>query len=543
MMKTKMTQRALAATLTFCGAMMMLTSCTNDAIGSTDNPAPDIPNPPAPQELADYTILFYGHGSEPSLDYCIVQNLQQLYAAEAASYNKVRIAAQYKFSSPKAFEGGVNKLRMMVESEEDKKVIETFYDLYKDKAGQTYRFVVDPKMQPYDQLGDQYRYGPFEGEIAHPDSLTNFIKWAAKACPAKNYLLLLSDHGAGYMPNNDLPYSPVAKTRNLVVDSGSGKGLTLPSLTAAIEAAGIPVKALYFDACLMNSIEYMFELKDVVDYVVASSFLVPGIGGSYDALINLLAKCDGNIESALAGYNKHCVNRWDEMIGKYQKESYFDMTVTRTSGLDAYGEKIRAFTDLLVEAYKSGDEELCKKIDNATANVLKIQNSYPFYDLLIYALTVTIADPERFESAYNDMQKCYEELCQVSHQTSAYMGAEGITASVLLGWEGQYEYFDWIPVDNEWKVAANMVYKPDGTYDSVAYGDPTSGKWNSTFEQTYEQTKFDKATGWSRWIWANHQRPTVISLATAGYDPNIAEADPAAYLTFLEFMQMLQNLK
>ena len=90
MMKTKMTQRVLAATLTFCGAMMMLTSCTNDAIGSTDNPAPDIPNPPAPQELADYTILFYGHGSEPSLDYCIVQNLQQLYAAEAASYNAAR---------------------------------------------------------------------------------------------------------------------------------------------------------------------------------------------------------------------------------------------------------------------------------------------------------------------------------------------------------------------------------------------------------------------------------------------------------------------
>ena len=124
-MKTRMTQWVLAATLTFCCAMMMLTSCTNDAIGSTDNPVPVDPEPPAPQELADYTILFYGHGSEPSLDYCIVQNLQQLYAAEAASYNKVRIAAQYKFSSPEAFEGGVKKLRMMVESEEDKKVIET----------------------------------------------------------------------------------------------------------------------------------------------------------------------------------------------------------------------------------------------------------------------------------------------------------------------------------------------------------------------------------------------------------------------------------
>jgi hypothetical protein len=34
-----------------------------------------------------------------------------------------------------------------------------------------------------------------------------------------------------------------------------------------------------------------------------------------------------------------------------------------------------------------------------------------------------------------------------------------------------------------------------------------------------------------------------MSLATADYDPNIAEADPTAYLTFLGFVQLLQNNK
>ena len=97
MMKIRMTNWVLAATLTICGAMMLLTSCT-DTVGSKDNPGPI--DPPAPQELADYTIIFYGHGGDPSLDICIVENLKQLYAAEAASYDKVRIAGQYKFSSP-----------------------------------------------------------------------------------------------------------------------------------------------------------------------------------------------------------------------------------------------------------------------------------------------------------------------------------------------------------------------------------------------------------------------------------------------------------
>ena len=52
----KLTQRVFIATLTFCGAMMMLTSCT-DAIGSMDNPVnPEQPISPA-DELAKETFM------------------------------------------------------------------------------------------------------------------------------------------------------------------------------------------------------------------------------------------------------------------------------------------------------------------------------------------------------------------------------------------------------------------------------------------------------------------------------------------------------
>ena len=40
-----------------------------------------------------------------------------------------------------------------------------------------------------------------------------------------------------------------------------------------------------------------------------------------------------------------------------------------------------------------------------------------------------------------------------------------------------------------------------------------------TFADTYEQTAFDKATGWSRWIKANKQRPAKMSAFTEGYTP------------------------
>lgn len=55
MMKTRMTQWVMTATLTICGAMMMLTSCT-DAIGTVDNPVkPEPPYDPA-EELAKETF-------------------------------------------------------------------------------------------------------------------------------------------------------------------------------------------------------------------------------------------------------------------------------------------------------------------------------------------------------------------------------------------------------------------------------------------------------------------------------------------------------
>ena len=56
MMKTRMTQWVMTATLTICGAMMMLTSCT-DAIGTVDNPVkPEPPYDPA-GELAQETFI------------------------------------------------------------------------------------------------------------------------------------------------------------------------------------------------------------------------------------------------------------------------------------------------------------------------------------------------------------------------------------------------------------------------------------------------------------------------------------------------------
>ena len=507
-------------------ALTMFTACSDN----DENPVtPDTPDTP---EMADYAILFYGYGGT-NLDHEILMNIEQFYTADNASYSKVKIAVQYKFSSQNDFQELLNYDPESYDDPKEKAEIEEYLaemkpwvEKWKNRCNFTFRFTVDPKKTVAQQMVADNVYGGINDHIANADSLISFINWAAKTCPAKHYVLLLSDHGAGYTPHDELPYTPANATRSFLIDSSKSDKLTMNSLKYAIDKASIKPQVIYFDACLMNCMEYLFELKDRTDYIVASAFLVPGWGGDYKVLTNLLANCNEDTESALQDYTKACVEQWDKNYGDEKVESFFDMTVIRTRGLDAFGQEVRMFTDKLLQAYQSSDE-VRQRIDSITANsVMKVYRDEPLYDLLIYSLLLAAKAPE-LETPFFEMKACYDKDCIVAHQTCAYLRAQGITGSVLLGWEGQYEEMDWRLGKDGWVLYASYVFKPDGTV--LEYQDDEvkeQAQWNSTFADTYEQTAFDKATGWSRWIKANKQRPAKMSVFTEGYTPNEPKRSP-----------------
>lgn len=522
----RMMQWVMAATLLFCGASVF-TACSSDdnAVDSID---------PDESEKADYAILFYGYGGG-NLDYDILNNIKQFYAAAPASYDKVKIAVQYKFSSQEEFEQLLYLNPDDYDDPQDKAdVVEYLEEMkswiakWQNRCCFTFRFTVDPKKTVEQQMVADNVHGCNNDHIAHADSLLAFIDWAAKACPAKQYVLLLSDHGAGYMPHEDLPYSPQSTTRSFLIDNNKSERLTVNALRYVLANASIKPQVVYFDACLMNCFENLFELKDYTDYIVASSFLVPGWGGNYTVLTNNLAGCNEDTESALKAYNKGCVEQWDKNFGDETVESFTDMTVVRTRGLDAFGQKVRQFTDILLDAYQSSDEKR-SAIDIATVNAMKIYRDSPLYDLFIYGITLAAKVPE-LEAPYFEMKKCYDDECMVSHQTCAYLRAQGINGSVLLGWEGQYEEINWQYDKGSWTFVESAVFKPDGIFylyqDEEEIEVDEEGRWGSTFADTYEQTAFDKATGWSRWIKANKQRPATMSVFTEGYNANEPRKKP-----------------
>ena len=164
----------LAAILCCAMTTSVFTACSSD---NDDNPTP---NPT--EDLVDYTVIFYGQGGA-NLDAGIMGNINQFFLADASSFKKVNVVGQFKFSTAE------NLMTIMSED-------------YATKLGsKTYRFAGKSKVENEEAwMDDANIYGADNCDCTNPDSLTNFINWAAKTCPAKNYVLILSDHGGGYMP-------------------------------------------------------------------------------------------------------------------------------------------------------------------------------------------------------------------------------------------------------------------------------------------------------------------------------------------------------
>ena len=471
----------LAAIL--CCAMM-----SSVFIACSDNDESPIPPNPS-QEMAEYTIIFYGHGGG-NLDAPIMENIQDFFNADESSYKKVNIAVQYKFSC----EDGMKATGYIDD------------DAAENWSLKTIRFVGDNSLagKGLSWLDDDMAYGEDNCDITNPDSLTNFINWAAKVCPAKHYVLIISDHGGSYMPHEDLPYEP--GTRAVVYDDGHNEDVfSVSSLTAAIRNASIRPQVIYMDACLMNNVEYQFELKDLCDYYVASTFTVPADGGDYTTLVNLLAQ-ETDIEKVLAGIVDSAIEKWDD------DRIFIDITATRMDKLDDFGVAMKAFTDKLVEAYQSGDQAVVDAIDDCTEFAFKIDEDKPSYDLIDYVNALCNELPDVFSADLRSQVINAYEASVVKAACSQTLAENDLSVelSVLMGYDNTYIYTA-IALDSDGEEVDVIVYfYSDGRRVTLKVNDPDfirDKTWESTFDATYKQLKFDKVVGWSRWIELNHQMP------------------------------------
>lgn len=120
-----------------------------------------------------------------------------------------------------------------------------------------------------------------EADMGNPQTLVDFVSWAIQKYPAKKYILIMSDHGAGWA--------------NGFSDLSSGNTLSLPEITNSIAQVqqamnGQKFEIIGFDACLMGMIEVYGSLYPYSNYMIASEEVIPATGWSYTAWLQRLAQ-------------------------------------------------------------------------------------------------------------------------------------------------------------------------------------------------------------------------------------------------------------
>lgn len=170
-----------------------------------------------------------------------------------------------------------------------------------------------------------------ETNTGDPEVLLDFLKWGIKEYPAEHYMAVLWNHGSGWNEDNvyekAIKFCPEkrklspsikrnfrergikkalfsttveeilknpASDRAILYDNESKDFLDNMEMKNVLTESAklLPEKQfdiLGFDACLMNTIEVAFQLKDTAKIIVGSEETEPNAGWPYDKLLRALS--------------------------------------------------------------------------------------------------------------------------------------------------------------------------------------------------------------------------------------------------------------
>jgi hypothetical protein len=117
-----------------------------------------------------------------------------------------------------------------------------------------------------------------EPDSGNPDVLYQFLRWGLGRYPARHRLAVVWNHGAGFRTaRRDIAYDDY------------GSSLDMVELQRALRRAGLgprnKLAILGFDACLMNMLEIVYQLRGETELLVGSQQTEPGDGWPYDKVL------------------------------------------------------------------------------------------------------------------------------------------------------------------------------------------------------------------------------------------------------------------
>ncbi len=440
----------------------------------------DMP-PPIKEELSEYTVMLYGVGGG-DLDTFLVYNLDQV---QAYGYtDKVNFTGKVKYSADKQKEAGKEGTRLVT-------------------------------MTPGGMHSEKVAESDFR--MDDPQNLADFIISSRERFPAKKYVLVLWNHGLEFSIY-DQPvknhYTASEHTRAVLFDDnveedGDDAALSIFELEEALKRTGEKLDLLYWDVCVMNMIEHIYQLRDCVDYILGAEHLTPSYGGNYAALVHSLAN-NTDLIPAIQEYTVQAKKTWLNMLGTADP---YDLTLVNLQHVEEVVQCVKVCVDELIrmrDSYKPGTQEelyyhyrLGTYDDRATWFYSPGGFLYFPYNVDEYPATVV------------DLFYLFREMGDglYSGTLSAYATKLDIELQKLLPVTMCIGTPDWVD-----RISLGL-YFDEGKY----FTEERDGYEVNSISKLYKMLDFDKVVGWSRFIETNSYRKVKEVLDEDGnpiYDGN-----------------------
>ena len=383
---------------------------------------------------AKYTIMLYGCGGG-DIDMQLEDALEGLVKGLGTEKNQVRYTVMYSMSA-------ANK---------------DFKDTYRGELGKTYRYELS-KDTDLTQAGYRRKYfykNASEVELYKASTLADFIQWSMKTAPAENYI------------------------------------------AEVLKNAGIHLKAIYWNGCMMGQLEVLTEVAPYCDYQFSSSHVAYTDNNHVVSFVNAINAEPDDFEKAALAHKQLMIGKGEtdessflySYLHSYNQKTKKEEKVNgdfgcwRSAKLSAINEQVKKLGAFLVKVYKPESEK--SNVDNATSWVYLYEMSYGYADVLDYAQKV--ADAISDQALKAEAQTIAADLKKAIADANVYR----------------------INCVNIQSADKKLVTTKEGGFSLgiSLYAGKVSDDWQyASSSANYKASAFDKAVGWSKWMDINEFR-------------------------------------
>jgi hypothetical protein len=222
-------------------------------------------------------------------------------------------------------------------------------------------------------------------DMGLPSTLRDFVTWGKAAYPADRYVLVVWNHGNGWMRGPQQDVDPI--TRGVSYDEQTGNAIQTWQLDASTRDLGIDVLA--FDASLMQMAEVAYEMRNNFKFIVGSEESPPGEGYPYD---RVFSRFRDNPDASTAELTKAFVD------GMLENPPYATRKITQSvldcSKLSGVATAASALANVLIAHPEVNDEVEAAR--NATQAYGTPSISRHYFDMIGFAQGVSarVSDPD-----------------------------------------------------------------------------------------------------------------------------------------------------